>query len=481
MYCNNKFWFENPRQLFCNSNVVPLVDMSLEQQMNSLSRLVILFFILLLIIGTKISVPFLILSLLFIIILFYIQKKTMERFKTENYTNIKPQQSVTPLPCYNPNKGTNYRNSPIERTEPLFWCNDEKTIEVNNCNQRAQKSINQSLAGNANPKTLIPPVVTAPLADLNHWKTNNLINHSHINAASQHDTFLSGYDASNKCGDVDAYLTPIEPNANMSSNVGTNNCVIENYTQHPTQPMYSTPHSGLVNTECGYNPEQIFTSNLPSNLAAGNCQKDPSMKQYNKNIFTQNIQPDIYTTNQIIEPINSNIGISHTQQFPPTSSYRDENGLHYTEHDPYTFKEQKKCNREKRVTEADVYDPRFSGYGTSHRSYIDKVTGQPRFMYDDVDSVRMPNYISRSNIDFARYADSYGPLTNENKHGNPNHNEIRALAQDTFLRNTLQHRTELQERLMRKRNSELWQLRHAPSHTRNTTTFPRLGGNNMPR
>ena len=114
------------------------------------------------------------------------------------------------------------------------------------------------------------------------------------------------------------------------------------------------------------------------------------------------------------------------------------------------------------ITESDVYDPRFYGYGTSYRSYTDELTGQTRFYYDDINSIRMPNYVSRSNIDFAKYADTYGPLNNSNKNGNPNNSEIRALANDSFLRASLQQRTELQERLLRKRNNEMWQLRKYP-------------------
>ena len=71
----------------------------------------------------------------------------------------------------------------------------------------------------------------------------------------------------------------------------------------------------------------------------------------------------------------------------------------------------------------------------------------------------------RSNIDFAKYADSYGPLGDNNKYGNVNTNNIRAFAQDTFLRSSLQQRNDLQERLMRKRNNEMYQLRKFPKHT----------------
>ena len=128
------------------------------------------------------------------------------------------------------------------------------------------------------------------------------------------------------------------------------------------------------------------------------------------------------------------------------------------------------------VTEADVYDPRLTGYGTSYRSYEDPLLGQTKFYYDDIDAIRMPNYIVRSNIDFAKYADKYGPLQTYNQYGNENTNKIRALAQDTFLRSSLQQRTELQERLMRKRNSEMWQLRKFPKS--NATFMSRGGGSN---
>ena len=140
----------------------------------------------------------------------------------------------------------------------------------------------------------------------------------------------------------------------------------------------------------------------------------------------------------------------------------------FTEHDPLLYNPPQLPHNDVRITESDVYDPRFYGYGTSYRSYIEEVTGQPRFYYDDINSIRMPNYISRSNIDFANYADTYGPLNNLNKNGNPNTNQIRDLAQNSFLNSSLQHRTELQERLMRKRNNELWQLRKYPTSQRSS-------------
>ena len=117
------------------------------------------------------------------------------------------------------------------------------------------------------------------------------------------------------------------------------------------------------------------------------------------------------------------------------------------------------------ITEYNIYDPRFSGYGTSYRAYTDKDLGQTKFYYDDINAIRMPNYLVRSNIDFAQYADTYGPLSDKNKHGSVYTNNIRALAQDSFLRSSIEQRESLSESLMRKRNGELWQTRKYPMRT----------------
>ena len=606
MYCKTN--------LFCNTDIIPLSSMSLGEQMNAYIRFIIIVFLMLLIItsNTKSSFIFLFLSLLFIIIIYYIQKNTMKH--KEYYKNIQNGQNkqnkqnnqykITGNTCgirynsYKSNSSTdssldcnrlnNLRN-PINNINnsrsrlckdngvislsqvangntatpaSTLLCNDNKLFNFHDPNY---VSLNQRLAGPANPKTKIAPVIVPPPAALDYWRANNLINHSHINTESQTDTYLSGYQVSNCCDNNSSQNThgslvegyegdymyegitdefspvkkPCEPsqrsviaptpsvtkplsytvggqnglreeysdtirdrsksnyegysNANFSCNKNTDSrCPLSNiHLQHveiqAPQPSVSVPNlqniqgglqenfeyphvrsneSGWINTMCGYNPGQIKDFNLPSNLAVGNCEKDIRMKEYNKNIFTHTIQPDIFTRSEIIEPINSNMGISYTQQFPPVTSSIDKNGLTFIEHDPRLYNPKKHTELNMGVTEADVYDPRFNGYGTSYRSYTDDNIGQTRFYYDDIDSVRRPNYISRSNIDFAKYADSYGPLTNKNEFGNSNTNSIREMAQNSFLESSLQQRTELQERLMRKRNSELWQLRKYPMHTR---------------
>jgi len=244
-------------------------------------------------------------------------------------------------------------------------------------------------------------------------------------------------------------------------------------------PVFVTENEpGWVNTASGYNPEQLFSANLPTNLPAGKCQQNPRLAQFNKNLFTQTVTPGVYTTSQITENPISNLGISFQQQFEPTTCVRNENGLFYTQHDPRIIQpslEQEGYVDEDQPKYDTVYDPRFSGYGTSYRSYIDPVTGQPRFYYDDVDSIRMPNYITRSKIDTFSFADTYGPAKEGEEFGNDNTPYIRALAQDKWLRDSLEFRNDLSERRMRKVNAEAWQRRSAPIYTQQIVRRPGRG------
>ena len=603
--CKNVFWLENIPELFCNYNILPLTNKynseSFENKMNIITRFILFIFLIILFLGNfTISIIFLLFSLLIIIIIYYIQKRTMnkqiETYQNYEYNNKKNYQQNTISPDDNLNSVNITYNTPdktsIKLPEPSV--NFQKlTDQYLNCKNNTYTkgligccdytdlipgpdfvSLNQNLVGKANKKTLIPPVVTPPICDLDFWKENNFINHSRINTESQHDTYLSGYKVSNCCdtfnctpkiscqqnpnqitenynlyndglyeGVVDDFhrivkpnkpihqnivspvITTINPNAKIINHDGKTyiDDTIEGYSllntgpdtsikynQQIISPLITTinpnakiinhnetkngmpynqenfeypydsqishnnielPYikeneSGWVNTSCGYNPLQIHESNLPSNLQSGKCDSSIELKRYNKNLFTQTIQPGVYTNNEIIEPINSNIGISFTQQFEPKSCLVDQNGINYTEHDPMTYTNTYTTNDiNTSIAEHNIYDPRFTGYGTSYRSYTDKNLGNTKFYYDDINSVKMPNYLVRSNIDFAMYADSYGPLSNENKNGNINTDNIRSLAQDSFLRASLEQRNSLSESLMRKRNSELWQLRKFPSRT----------------
>ena len=523
----NKLWLENIGNLICTFSLVPLDGMSLAEQMNALTRLVIVIFLVLLLLGFRHSLLFLLLALLFIIILYYIQRKNMATFRTENYT----QPSMLSIQT-NPKTGNQHVE--FDNTTAGRFCNDERPLDgpggaFNNPNWM---STNQKLVGPANPKTKIPPVVVAPSADLSYWKANNLVTHSAINEESQIDVYQSGYQVSTCCAPTYDCTESLEYNDSVTEKFcgprqcysdrrprdhsqpgprtgprsgptprpywppgppagagGTDQGVLEkvgySYNQSPVVENFDFPYlktspekgmlirsnlPGDVNIACGYNPKQLQQAGLPTNLPAGNCEQDPAMKQYNENLFTQTIQPGVYTRNEINEPINANIGISFTQQHPSVTCKTDflTGEVEYTEHDPRIIEPvvvQPNMGVQTPITEANIYDPRFTGYGTSYRSYTDDNVGQTRFYYDDVNAIRMPNYVVRSNIDHQPFADSYGPIPTGDSQGNKFNPNIRALANDAFMTAAIQHRTDISQLAMRKANNRQWQRRQAPIRT----------------
>ncbi|MDB4413293.1 hypothetical protein N9189_02090 [Pirellulaceae bacterium] len=512
-------------------SIVPMSGMSLEEQLNAATRLILIVFVIILIAFRPVySIIFLVVSLVFIIILFYIQSRRMNI--VENYQPMQPVRVARPttaqinyhidtnrLPTskFGNNltaKHTNVDKCGYVKRNPnsLRFYDDWKKLEYN----ENYKSPNQALVGPPHPRTKTKPIIVAPAVDLSFWKNDDLVTFPWINRETNVDLYQSGFVSTTCCGDTEGeHLVPERPcekyvkgpglkpltdidqsddtssfkedfeygdviegfcgGCSTSPSYDQPNIPPQKHTKHdqeeiPNNPAHPLQHEvpGLVNMQCGYNPSQEKV-NLPSNYPAGNCEQAPEMANFNKNIFTQTIQPGVYTKSDIIEPINSNIGISFTQQFPPvTCDMTKDGGIEYTSHDPNLVDVKipdDSFDVSESVTNANIYDPRHSGYGTSYRAYTEEVTGQTRFAYDDVNAVRMPNYITRNKIDFEPYADSYGPMKDDQPYGNEFNSRIRALAQDSWLRNSLQFRNDLQERTMRKTNAEAWQQKIAPIRT----------------
>lgn len=423
----NKIWFEDVGELFRSINIIAKPDMNIEEQMNSFTRLVIFVFIFLLIYNTKSAFVFLIFSTTFIIIISYIQMRNIK----ENYTPPNKNKIVYHQPesyrfCTKPAKQVQYHQGFV--------------------------SHNQKLVGDAHPRTKVAPIIAPRSHDLDVWKKNDLIRHSHINDESHLDVHSSGYTVSDCCGNPN----PTSVQHNIEQFVIEPFCFNCNdndkgYMTHDERSKQSTADLGLQHNICNNNRFEHRTE----------------LQDYNKNIFTQTVQPGVYTYNEVQEPINDYIGISHTQQFQPVSVKHNDNGdVHYTQHDPnyvdISLPEDKTIHD---VNMSNVYDPRFTGHGTSYRSYNDNMTGQTRFMYDDIDAVRMPNYITRNKIDFTDFGDRYGPIQEGDAYGNKNNTSIRELANEQWVNDSLDFRNDLMERRMRKVNNMGWQRRVAPIHT----------------
>jgi hypothetical protein len=464
--------------------------MTFEQQMNALSRLSIVTAVIIGLFGyNNCALVFLLFSLTLIIILYYVQRNNMykENFKELSMETCKPYKTQLDID-YTRNK--------------QLMKDDKYALTFNN----KQYSSNQALAGTANPKTLKAPIIAPPIADLSYWRQNEFVNFPIVNEHSQSDLYQSGYIPVDKCEPTSYSPTP-SASYSPSSTPSYSPTPSASYSPSSTIESYSSNYAKEIDfmfepkfledekkIKEGYNLDSYIDKNLdvppvgaskkcvennrgiimsdgydrrnveynmPTNYGGGRCNLTKAMSEYNENLFIQTIQPDVYYKSQVIEPIQSNIGISFTQQFEPTDVSTENGKKIYTAHDPFLYTPPAKQPEKPRATEYNVYDPRLSGYGTNYRAYVDKLSGQPRFYYDDVDSVRRPNYIVRSNVDHMPLAEKYGTMLNDREISN-NNSQIRNHAQQNILDDTLAHRSDIQASLMRKRNSEMWQTRIAP-------------------
>ena len=491
---NSIFWLNDPFILFKNDSIIPNTNICYEEKLNSITRLVIILFLILYLFGYKQSFLFLLLSLFFIIILYYLKKNKMttheyytdfinnsENLYKEGINNYKKNRySVTKFPSY-------YTN---ERIETKDLIPDNSFV-----------SKNQNLCGPANPKTLVNPVVVPPSYDFTYWKKNDFVFHSMVNEKRIQDYYGSGYITnddsiienytenypnvkSNYNNNQNLKQSPIDVlgdysgkysyEINNGSNIGSSNFVSKDFLLNNDNNDNNDDYlnfkkndkvlnyPGNVNKSCTYDSTNI-DFNLPTNFMAGNCERNENMKDMNNEIFTSTITPGVYYKNQIIEPLNNNIGISFDQQIPPRQVSFDKNGNKlYTALDPNLYQPLKDIDKNDYGTSPyEVYDPRSNGYGTSYRQYEHELTGQPRFFYDDINAVRRPNYITRTNIDHLLNSDSYGIMDSNENIMSKNCNS-RKIAEEGILNNIIDHRTDLMTRLMRKRNAELWQKRIAP-------------------
>ncbi len=450
-----EFWLENPQNFYKDFKLLPTQTMCLEEKMNCLSRIVIIIFIILYILNYKYSVIFLLILLLIIIIFYYNKRKhmtTIEKYTHKDNLSYIKQSEERRIQSQNyPKKINNAQYS------GSFYSPENQDLYILEPNQLF-RSANQKLAGGANPKTKIAPILVPPIYELTYWKQNDFQIPQNLNTRTSQDYYQSGY-----------YISEYE-DKNKKDEIKEDFVGNEYYDQN--QESYYTYQQqpkdvGLVDKANYYDPTNL-NYDLPTNYYPFEGQETEEMKDLNDQLFTSTINPGIYYKNNIIEPINYMEGISFDQQIPPRSVEnvpkmgKNKGYKLYTAIDATVESlEPEPIKKNPYISTADVYDPRSSGYGSNDRQYIEKMTGQPRFFYDDVDAIREPNYLNRSKIDFIESVDTYGPM----KPGPviyENNKNARETAESTFRDNTLSHREEMMTRLMRKRNAELWQTRLAP-------------------
>ena len=220
---------------------------------------------------------------------------------------------------------------------------------------------------------------------------------------------------------------------------------------------------------------------------------DKYFDQPSSKLYLQDIQPKLYSYTVDQTPLNSNIGITYAPQNPaPVMDQITYNHMAYplyTRIDPQlvrtdgTRAQQALSPQRTNWSEEysnfsappgsinfeDIYDPRFTSYGDPYRSYSDINLGQVQYYYSDVDAYRMPNFVTRSNVDFIEYRTPQGEIWPEYQRTASvddvrSHVESQYAADDTF------RREDLMSLQMSKANRRAWQQRYAPLRQQGANT-----------
>ncbi len=510
------FWIYQPYSLLISTDLIPISCMTLDQKMNSVTRLFILLMLLLLVL--HVQNVFLIFCIgLIIIILIYVINYQIE-MNTESFEN----------DC----GGTIVDNSSFAKT-----CFTD--VNINNLSNYlyVPPPVN-------NIRFNDPPPFISPSHDIEDWKQSTLVQHSAINGnRAGYSLKQSGYNlncASTNCGinpprmTCDEKKLPYRKCLNKKEYKCESKCdtgrktdfsvpCVRNdmYNKESKIPVYSVKENfqnnnsdnpileqavdfydslgvnsiktcerkckpgvdhvrtkdcnkncvslpGDLIEHCGYNPEKGCYG-MPHNQPMSIDDYYPTLTDYHTTLNTQILDPSgTYIRTEINEPQMTNMGISFAQQIEPmqTTKIGDEEIITFK--DPRLYQVPNAVWDYGELTPDSVFDPRSGGYGDDRRTYIDNVTGQPRFMYDDINSAREGNYFTRNNIDVYNFGQQIG-IVDECVNDTPLE-VIKAQAQDAFIDNGNSFRTSLQTSLMKKCNEMTRQRRLFPlrgdSHSR---------------
>jgi len=478
-------------------HLYPNEEMTYHEQIMSVARLILVLFLIMVLFRFPYQWYFLLISFVLLLV-YYKMNRPIEHYGPVGY-------AVEPVPevkwdkvRYGSDNFVFSRDGRLSKTQikdlPLrsnpsiidlrqtsTWCPPHNTpLEPD----QGFVSPNQKLAGPANPKTLIQPIIYPPIYGKDITALNDFIVPMAINDYKRQELYQNGYVTEEFTSEIhpstyEPYI-PIDPPPHLLDtsvmnapshvmNMNALNVANAMNAKHRRAPIESympseyASGSGLIDQACAKNDPENLYYNMPINYNSGRCEKTDEMAAYNDQIFTSTVVPHVYDKIQVNQPdaVSSNLGISFQQQFLPTQAKTMPNGdVVWTEYASDRLPDPPLPDTVSEPNPSNVYDPRFTGYGTQSRSYWDEFIGQPRYYYDDVDAVRQPNYITRNMIDTQTFGTKVGVPNSEYSTF-----ELREMANQSYIDNTTQHRTELQQRLMHKNNARRWQLRQAPMYT----------------
>lgn len=489
----NDIWLKDFMCLFEDSEFFPNEKMSNNKKINSITRLIFIIYIIMLISNYKYSLLFLLLSMLIILILYFINTK-------EYYTPMDTTSNIIKNNLLSQNSNSRQKMSLKPKIAPRshdreVWSYPSYRHSAINYNQ-ARYDISEDYT---------------PIEQKEDYKDYDprLKTYTDFTLDNIEQTCYNRY-GNKESTSFDSQDTPSQNTPSQTTSITD---VISNDTSQPQMikekfsAVKSQNNTKFQNTQSGMTPiDSVISQNntnfkdfnvpnqnmlIPKTITSiygpGEVTNEERIK------YLTQIQPDQYSYSDMSYPINSNLGISYTPEILPRvlDQVATPYGTYPLFHriDPQLIRDdnippERFEELPRRTTWSakysgldaapgtvnfeDIYDPRFNGYGDEYRSYGDVNLGQVQYYYSDVDAYRNPNFGIRSKVDFIDYTDPMGRVMPEYNR-QVGVNDIKNSVHDQYTSDALYFREGLQERLMRKRNRELWQLRQAPVRKDNNT------------
>ena len=508
MSCCDKeeFWIKNPTNLFCSLNPFVHTDKYSPKHLNSVSRLILYISLILYFINYKYWYIFLLLSLLFVILLYWFtnNKLEMEEYygplheQREKKSNMNIDTN-SGIQYYTPKSGRNMRADippviPPRSLDSEYW---GKTSNVNTMtnfittNDLTQNHIPYSdMAGKST--SLGVPIVYQPMPPTNYpiyypVMPQPLVHHiphehqgHHIPQTHQSEFSLVDENP----------LEVININLYQESEIKPTEKKPDEMTSHESKDAYNK----IVENE-NKKEKFMYTTNTQDLFTKSPVHTYPNdyFNQPDKRLYLQDIQPNVYGYVMDQQPINSNVGISYSPQNPPmVADQVGQNGMNkplYSRIDPQLVRtdgtiSQQALNPTRTEWSAeynnftappgsinfeDIYDPRFTSYGDPYRGYSDVNLGQVQYYYSDVDAYRMPNFVTRSNVDFMEYKTPQGQIWPEYQR-TAAIDDVRSHVESQYTMDEISHREDLMSLQMSKANRIAWAQRFAPLRQRGANT-----------
>lgn len=467
-------WIENPTELF-SVDIYPLRSDNMSQFCNKLTRMLLIVVIIMACLSYNYIHIGIILGVgLVAIILIYVAT-----FKKENFSPLSYKMD-TMVPS---EEIPNHPTTPfVEHKKNIPPTDNLSTTQINNMISSMSNGAKEPSV--FSPMGLLQPKHTSTNTEqIGHTIISNLLSRSHENNTS---IPTKGYftTQTQQPRATQEYFTP---------DVGTNTRMYQEPVMIAPRIMDAQFASVETNFPVDANPLQNFGGmSMPVNIprrpnlmmAREKGETDLSENQLRKDrTYLSDIQPHAYSTTNERLPINANLGISSTPQLPSLSKkmFRGNDGRNYPLYsriDPQLIREDVPEQRRQELPRRndwsddlpqpatgnpvyDVYDPRFTGYGDQSRSYFDTNMGQVKYYYGDVDAYRQPNFVIRNKVDHVSLTEPMGK-TYSMYPRTASLEDVQDQVNDDWLAKSTEHREDIMEKLMRKNNSESWQLRYAP-------------------